>query len=187
MTSTVVEQRVRTMAADFLGVEASDLAPEVSLVDELAVDGVDLLELAIGLEGEFAIVIPEDAIARVSTYGDLVTLVARLIDERQERSATAEAPPAFVWAHVTRTEDGVRTAIQRAGWFTPYLLQTIAEDAIRAGCGARLEVTAPGETDNDALAQVEAEVAWLRRRGIDVVVRRDAARAVVPRRVSAAA
>jgi acyl carrier protein len=187
MTSTVVEDRVRAMTAEFFGVEASELVPDVSLVDDLAVDGVDLLELVIALEADLGISVPEHAIARVSTYGDLVALVTRLRDEQRQRTASAEAPPVFVWTLVTRTEDGVRRAIQRAGWFTPYLVQTIAEDALRAGTGARLEVSAAADTDPAALARIEAELVWLTDRGVELEVRRDSARTAAARGVSAAA
>src|SRR5262245_38444269 len=70
--SDFVEPRVRRVVAEFLGVGLEELTPEVSLVDELAVDSLDLVELAIALESDLGIIFPESAIDELRTYGDLV-------------------------------------------------------------------------------------------------------------------
>ena len=63
--------------------------------------------------------------------------------------------------------------IQRAGWLTPYTAQTIAEDAVRAGRGARLEVAVPSDLGDASLAELQDTFAWLGERGVQVSVRRD--------------
>src|SRR5437899_2455880 len=64
-----VEPRLRPLVADGLGVAPDDLASDVSLVDELAADSLDLLELILAAETEFDVAIPERAIVDVRTYG----------------------------------------------------------------------------------------------------------------------
>ena len=77
-----VEPTVHAIVSERLGVAADLLARRVSLVDDLAVDSLDLLELVIDLESAFAIVIPEREVDRVHTIADLAELVAKYVWER---------------------------------------------------------------------------------------------------------
>src|SRR5713101_5252264 len=82
-----LEPRVRCLVADTLGVGIDELAPDVSLTDELAADSLDLAELAARLEAELGLVVPERVVAHLRTYGDLV------------RAAIAAAPGRGSGAH----------------------------------------------------------------------------------------
>ena len=63
--------------------------------------------------------------------------------------------------------------VERVTWLTPYTADEIAQQARRAGPGARLEVVVPKSTSADDLAVVDSLFAWLHEKGIDVVVRRE--------------
>src|SRR5438094_476034 len=100
--SEFAEPRIRRLVADYLGVSLDVLTPEVSLTDDLAADSLDLVELALALEGEFGIEVPERTIDEVRTYGDLVATAAALTQGRQARepslarapsSSTGPSPP----------------------------------------------------------------------------------------------
>ena len=67
----------------------------------------------------------------------------------------------------------------RADVLTPYVAETLAEDALRAGRGARLEVDVGGASD-DAIARLRQELSWLARHGIDVSVARRGRRTDYP-------
>jgi hypothetical protein len=58
-------------------------------------------------------------------------------------------------------------------WLTPYAADGIAQEARRAGPGARLEVAVPPSAGREGLAAVESLFGWLREKGIEVVVRVD--------------
>jgi acyl carrier protein len=79
---TIVEPVVRSVVSERLAVPAEALRHPVSLVEDLAVDSLDLLELVIDLESAFTIVIPEREIDRVRTVADLAELVAKYVWER---------------------------------------------------------------------------------------------------------
>jgi len=64
-------------------------------------------------------------------------------------------------------------SLERSGWLTPYAAETIAEDALRAGHGAQLEVTVAASADDVELARVQHHFAWLGERDVRVTVRRD--------------
>jgi acyl carrier protein len=171
----LVEPRVRRLVADHLGVDVEELTHDVSLTDDLAADSLDLLELALVLEREFDVVVPESALEQVRTYGDLVHTVHGLGAGRRdgELVVDAQAAPTLVWARVCGPNGRVKGELQRAGWLTPYTAEEIAEDALRIGRGARLEVTVSPEVTDAGLARLQSEFSWLGRRGVQVSVRRD--------------
>lgn len=167
--SETVEPRVRRLVAEHLGVDLDELAPDVSLTDDLAADSLDLLELALVLEGQFGIVIPETLIDDLHRYGDLVDVVQALYAQQQVPAA-GETP--VVWARVVPVGGAI---LERAGQLTPYTAETIADDALHAGPGARLEMCVATDTTDVVLARLEDDFAWLERRGVQVSVRRDRA------------
>ncbi len=55
--------------------DASDLAPEHELVADLAIDSPKALELLCDIEEECGIEIPDDAVNRLQTVGDVIEMV----------------------------------------------------------------------------------------------------------------
>jgi len=80
---------------------------------------------------------------------------------------------AFIRARVVSAGDEWPGELQRAGELTPYAAETICDDALRAGPGARLEITVAAGTDDAGLDRVQDQFAWLRARSIEVEVHRD--------------
>ena len=157
-----VEPSVRGLVADHLGVGVEELVAGVSLRDDLAADSLDLVELAMALEAEFGIVVPEHILDRVRTYGDLVRATGLLIRARRAAEVRAAKPPLGTWARVVLPPAGEPGGnLERAGWLTPYAAETIAEDAVRAGHGARLELTVAESSDDVGLACVQGQFAWV--------------------------
>lgn len=73
-----VDLHVRRVVAEVLGVGPGDLGPAVSLVDDLAADSLDLVEIGLGLEASLGVSMPDEVLQGVRTYGDLVTAVRRV-------------------------------------------------------------------------------------------------------------
>jgi acyl carrier protein len=159
-----VEPRIRRIVADRLGLSPAELLMDTSLADDLAVDSLDLLEIAIAIETEVGVSIAERSLESVRTYGDLVTLVAPLAVESRHPIAGR------VLAVVTRVVVADRATVERSALLTPYAVETIADDAIAAGPGARLEVELRGEAGTRALERVRVLFARLGPRGIRVQV-----------------
>lgn len=165
-----VEPHVRRLVAEHLGVEVEALVSTVSLREDLAADSLDLVELTIALEAEFAIGVPERLLDRVRTYGELVHAIGRLIRARCGAEARGAEPPLRLWARLVSPAGEAAGTLEWTGWLTPYVAETIAEDAVRAGRGAHLEVTVAASTGAD-LARVQHQFTQLGRRGVQVSVR----------------
>ena len=174
-----VEPHVRRLVVEHLGVGVEELVADVSLRDDLAADSLDLVELSMALEGEFAIVVPERILDEVRTYGDLIAATNLLIRARCEAEARGAEPAQRIWARIVRSAGKSTGTLERTGWLTPYTAETIAEDAVRAGRGARLEVTV-GASTTEGIARVQRQFARLGKRGVQVIVRRDDRAAAPP-------
>src|SRR3989442_325486 len=120
-----VEPHVRCVVADHLGVGQEELAPEVSLRDDLAADSLDLVDLALVLEGEFGITVPEAVLEEVRAYGELVPSVEALgrAREAEVEQASGEATPVPVRVGAPPGPAGCE--LQGSDWLT----------ASRAGAG----------------------------------------------------
>lgn len=171
-----VEPRVRRVVAERLGVAEAQLEALVSLYDDLAADSLDALEVALALEAELGIEIPESALVDVRLYGELVGVVTTLIRAQHVAPAPVVDEPIPVQAKLV-PGSGAGGALERAEWLTPYVVQTIMDDALRGGPGTRLELMLPATADETALASVRRHFARLGTRGLDVRVARAGNRA----------
>jgi acyl carrier protein len=58
-----------------LGLPAEQLVPEARLVEDLGLDSLDAVELAISVERKFDIEVPEEELTKLKTVADMVALV----------------------------------------------------------------------------------------------------------------
>jgi acyl carrier protein len=70
-----LEARIAEIIAEQLGVEASEVTPEASFVDDLGADSLDTVELVMALEEEFGIEIPDEEAEKISTVNDAITYI----------------------------------------------------------------------------------------------------------------
>jgi len=69
------EDRVKSIVVDHLGVEASEVKPEASFIDDLGADSLDIVELVMAFEEEFGVEIPDDAAEKITTVGDAINYI----------------------------------------------------------------------------------------------------------------
>ncbi len=70
-----VEQRVRKIVVEHLGVEEEKVTEQASFIDDLGADSLDTVELVMAFEEEFGIEIPDDAAETIQTFGDAVRYI----------------------------------------------------------------------------------------------------------------
>jgi acyl carrier protein len=64
-----VEERVKKIIAEQLGVEEDEVTPEAHFVEDLGADSLDTVELVMALEEEFEIEIPDEDAEKILTVG----------------------------------------------------------------------------------------------------------------------
>ena len=74
-TGSKLSGRVRSLVADQLGVEISEVIPGASILDDLGADSLDVVELVMSLEDAFDIEIADDDADNVETVGSAVALI----------------------------------------------------------------------------------------------------------------
>lgn len=62
-----VEDRVKKIVADQLGVKEEDVVDDASFVDDLGADSLDTVELVMALEEEFNCEIPDEEAEKITT------------------------------------------------------------------------------------------------------------------------
>ncbi len=76
-----VEDRIREIIVEQLGVPAGQVVPEASFIDDLGADSLDIVELVMALEEAFDLEIPDDHAEKIQTIQDAISYV----DERTRK------------------------------------------------------------------------------------------------------
>ena len=72
---SAIEEKVRAIIVDKLGVDETEVKPEASFTNHLGADSLDTVELIMEFEKEFSISIPDDKAEKISTVGDAIAYI----------------------------------------------------------------------------------------------------------------
>jgi acyl carrier protein len=67
-----LEDRLKGIIVDQLGVEADKVTANASFINDLGADSLDIVELVMAMEEEFDIEIPDEDAEKIKTVGDAV-------------------------------------------------------------------------------------------------------------------
>ncbi|MEC7878165.1 MAG: acyl carrier protein [Bacteroidota bacterium] len=67
-----LENKVKEIIVDKLGVEESELTDSASFTNDLGADSLDTVELIMEFEKEFNVSIPDEDAEKISTVGDAI-------------------------------------------------------------------------------------------------------------------
>ncbi|MDX1344398.1 MAG: acyl carrier protein [Gammaproteobacteria bacterium] len=70
-----IEERVRKIVVDQLGVKEEEVTLEASFVDDLGADSLDTVELVMALEEEFETEIPDDQAENITTVQQAIDYI----------------------------------------------------------------------------------------------------------------
>ena len=70
-----VDDQVKTIITDQLSVDAGQVTPEASFIDDLGADSLDIVELVMAFEQEFDLEIPDEDAEKIATVADAIKYI----------------------------------------------------------------------------------------------------------------
>jgi acyl carrier protein len=80
MADKPIDQRVKDIIVEQLGVKADQVTPEAKFIEDLGADSLDTVELIMALEEEFGVEVPDEQAEKLLTVGD----VTKYIEDNQK-------------------------------------------------------------------------------------------------------
>ena len=80
MADKPIDQRVKDIIVEQLGVKPEQVTPEAKFIEDLGADSLDTVELIMALEEEFGIEVPDEQAEKLLNVGD----VCKYIEEHQK-------------------------------------------------------------------------------------------------------
>jgi len=175
-----IEPRLRRLTAERAGIPPQLLELETELERELHIEALELILLAIAIERELGIVLPERRLRGIRSYRDLVDAVVGIVSAEPYRALAESGATPLVRTRIRRGSGAGGLMIERSAPLTPYTVQAVSDDVRRAGPGAVLEVLVSGADAQRAVARARALFSRLEQKGIEVRVRIETNDAGVP-------
>ncbi len=73
-------EKLQEIIAEVLNIEAEDITMATTFVDDLGADSLDVFQIIMGIEEEFDIEIPQDAVEHITTVGDAVEQIKNALN-----------------------------------------------------------------------------------------------------------
>jgi acyl carrier protein len=74
-----VEDKVKQIIVEQLGVDESEVTPTASFIDDLGADSLDTVELVMALEEGFGMEIPDEDAEKITTVNDAINYIESLM------------------------------------------------------------------------------------------------------------
>ena len=74
-SATEIQTDLAAIVEDVAGVDAADVQPDKSFVDDLDVDSLSMVEVVVAAEEKFGVSIPDDEVKNLKTVGDAVSFI----------------------------------------------------------------------------------------------------------------
>lgn len=76
-----VEERVKKIIVEQLGVDESQVTDDASFIDDLGADSLDTVELIMALEEEFDMEVPDEEAEKISTVRGAIEYIKKMAGE----------------------------------------------------------------------------------------------------------
>ncbi|MGH9412113.1 MAG: acyl carrier protein [Terriglobales bacterium] len=77
-----IEEKVRQIVVEKLGVEAAEVTPNASFVEDLGADSLDLVELVMELETAFEVQIPDEDTEKIRRVQDAIDYIKGKVGDK---------------------------------------------------------------------------------------------------------
>ncbi len=79
-----VEQEIVSIVSDVTGFEPEEITLEKNFFEDLEVDSIKAIEIAVAIEKRFKLTIRDEEIPNITTVKQAVDIVEKLLKEREE-------------------------------------------------------------------------------------------------------
>lgn len=76
-----IEEKVKSIIINQLGVNEGEITPEASFVDDLGADSLDTVELVMAFEDAFSIEIPDEDAEKITRVKDVIDYLKSRVKE----------------------------------------------------------------------------------------------------------
>ena len=73
-------EKLVSIIVDVLGVDAEEITPDTTFVDDLGADSLDVAQIIMGIEEEFDVTVDQDVASNATTVGQALELIKNAID-----------------------------------------------------------------------------------------------------------
>jgi acyl carrier protein len=77
MAEKTIEQRIKDIIIEQLGVTADQVTPEAKFLEDLGADSLDTVELVMALEEEFKTEIPDEEAEKITTVQQAIDYITK--------------------------------------------------------------------------------------------------------------
>ncbi|NLT69124.1 MAG: acyl carrier protein [Verrucomicrobiaceae bacterium] len=75
MADASIEEKVKNIIVEQLGVSEEQVKPEAKFIEDLGADSLDTVELVMAFEEEFDITVPDEEAEKLTSVGEVVAYI----------------------------------------------------------------------------------------------------------------
>ncbi|MFM8363622.1 MAG: acyl carrier protein [Verrucomicrobiota bacterium] len=75
MSEKSIEEKVKDIIVEQLGVNAEQVTPTASFIEDLGADSLDTVELVMAFEEEFGVEVPDEDAEKLQNVGDVIKYI----------------------------------------------------------------------------------------------------------------
>ena len=87
MTVQEIEDKVISIVSEQMGINKAEITREVSFINDLNADSLDIVELVMELEDSFETQIPDEEAEKIQTVGAAVEYIVNVAKTKKKESA----------------------------------------------------------------------------------------------------
>ena len=86
MAEKSIEEKVKDIIVEQLGVNPEQVTPQASFIEDLGADSLDIVELVMAFEEEFGVEVPDEEAEKLQTVQDVIDYIK---DKAKQQGGTS--------------------------------------------------------------------------------------------------
>ena len=83
MAEKSIEEKVKDIIVEQLGVNPEQVTPQASFIEDLGADSLDIVELVMAFAEEFGVEVPDEDAEKLQTVGDVIKYIEEKSSKQQ--------------------------------------------------------------------------------------------------------